>query len=408
MGGQQFLSEELLLDLRGLNRIHAFNSREGTIRVGAGIQWLDLIQGYLKLQSEWGIRQKQTGADNFTLGGSLSANVHGRGLQMPPFISDVLAFTLVNAEGELIRCSRTENAELFRLAAGGYGLFGVIVEVELQLCRRRYLRREVQRTTAQGLMKLLDAQLQAGAVYGDFQFRIDETDPAFLQEGICSCYLRSDEPPDAAPVAKELNEEEWMQLLWLAHTDRAEAFRRYSDYYLSTSGQHYWSDTHQLSPYLPDYAKRIREISDNSRAASSLMITELYVPRNSLAEFLASAAELIREKGATVIYGTVRLIEQDSESFLAWAKESYACVIFNLLVEHTVEGGQRSADCFRGLIDLAAERGGSYYLTYHRYATAEQVRGCYPQMDEFLRLKRKYDPEERFQSDWYRQMVDSL
>src|SRR5216684_2591743 len=50
----------------------------------------------------------------------------------------------------------------------------------------------------------------------------------------------------------------------------------------------------------------------------------------------------------------------------------------------------------------AARRGGTYYLTYHRYATRNQVESCYPQFAEFLRLKKKYDPEERFQSDWYR------
>ena len=46
--------------------------------------------------------------------------------------------------------------------------------------------------------------------------------------------------------------------------------------------------------------------------------------------------------------------------------------------------------------------GGSYYLTYHRWATRKQVETCYPQFPEFLRLKRRHDPEERFQSDWYR------
>jgi len=45
---------------------------------------------------------------------------------------------------------------------------------------------------------------------------------------------------------------------------------------------------------------------------------------------------------------------------------------------------------------------GSYYLTYHRWATRRQVEACYPQFVDFLRLKRKYDPDERFQSDWYR------
>jgi hypothetical protein len=51
---------------------------------------------------------------------------------------------------------------------------------------------------------------------------------------------------------------------------------------------------------------------------------------------------------------------------------------------------------------MAVRRNGSYYLTYHRYARREQVLKCYPNFPEFLRLKRRYDPGERFQSDWYR------
>ena len=186
----------------------------------------------------------------------------------------------------------------------------------------------------------------------------------------------------------------------LAYTDREKAFKRYSDYYLSTNGQTYWSDTNQLSAYLPDYAQKIREQIGGEE--SSLIITEVYVPRPDLSEFLAQAADLLRSNRTIVIYGTVRLIEKDNESFLAWAKEPYACVIFNLLTLHTQAGIDASAQSFRGLIDLAIARGGSYYLTYHKFAKPEQVLACYPQFKQFLDLKRKYDPAERFQSDWYR------
>jgi hypothetical protein len=51
---------------------------------------------------------------------------------------------------------------------------------------------------------------------------------------------------------------------------------------------------------------------------------------------------------------------------------------------------------------MAVRRGGSYYLTYHRWATRQQVEACYPQFSQFHKLKKKYDPEERFQSDWHR------
>jgi hypothetical protein len=87
---------------------------------------------------------------------------------------------------------------------------------------------------------------------------------------------------------------------------------------------------------------------------------------------------------------------------LAWAREPWACVVLNLHVVHTPEGLAHAADAFRRLIDLAAGRGGTYYLTYHHWATRSQVEACHPRLAECLRIKRAHDPEERFQSEWYR------
>jgi len=93
---------------------------------------------------------------------------------------------------------------------------------------------------------------------------------------------------------------------------------------------------------------------------------------------------------------------RDTDTFLAWAREPAVCIVCNLHVAHTEEGKQKAATDFRRIIDRAIEFGGRYYLTYHRWATCEQVETCYPQFVDFLRLKRKYDPQGRFQSDWYR------
>ena len=403
MGGQQFATDSICTDSRSLDRVISFDRERGLIEAEPGIQWPELIRAYLEAQADranqWGIAQKQTGADTFTLGGSLSSNVHGRGLAMKPLISNIESFTLINAEGKSIRCSRDENNELFRAAIGGYGLFGLIGTVTLRLVPRQKLRRAVEIVHASDLPKRFEERIAQKFLYGDFQFSVDEKSPDFLQRGVFSCYEPVDEH-EPIVAEKKLRDDDWLDLLRLAYTDREKAFKRYSDYYLSTNGQTYWSDTSQLSAYLPNYAQKIREqIGGNE---SSLIITEIYVPRTDLPDFLAQAAELLRSNRTIVIYGTVRLIERDDESFLAWAKESYACIIFNLLTLHTPDGIEASARSFRGLIGLAIARGGSYYLTYHKFAKPEQVMACYPQFKQFLDLKRKYDPTERFQSDWYR------
>src|SRR6184192_2991485 len=403
MGGQQFATDSICIDTRSLDRVISFDQERGLVEAEAGIQWSKLIRAYLEAESgkqkQWGIAQKQTGADTFTLGGSLSSNVHGRGLAMKPLISNIESFTLINADGKLVRCSRDENNELFRVAIGGYGLFGLIDSVTLRLVPRQKLRRVVEIIHAGDLPKRFEERIAQEFLYGDFQFSVDEKSPDFLQRGVFSCYQPIDEH-DPIVAEKRWRNDDGLDLLRLAYTDCEKAFKHYSDYYLSTNGQTYWSDTNQLGAYLPNYAQKIHDQIGGEE--SSLIITEIYVPRTDLPDFLAQAAKLLRSNRTIVIYGTVRLIEKDDESFLAWAKEPYACIIFNLLTLHTPAGIEASAQSFRGLIDLAIARGGSYYLTYHKFAKPEQVIACYPQFKEFLNLKKKHDPSERFQSDWYR------
>ncbi len=405
MGGQQFAADELLIDTARLNRVLRFDPESGLVEAEGGILWPELIGDLAERQidapSPWGVRQTQTGASRLSLGGALSANVHGRGLSLKPFVQDVESFMLVNTEGEKLRCSRTEHADLFRLAVGGYGLFGVIYSVELRLSRRWKLERIVEVVDVAGIMQRFNERIADGFLYGDWQFNIDETAPDFLATGIFSCYRPVDFATPFPTGHRELSEEDWMHLLYLAHTDRKRGFRKYADYYLSTSGQLYWSDLHQLGTYIDGYHGKLDEMIGAEHAGSEI-ITEIYVPRERLEDFLAETAEDFRRHNVRVIYGTVRLIEEETETFLRWAKERYACVIFNLHTDHSAVGLEHTAEAFCRLIDMAIRRDGNYYLTYHRFARKDQVEACYPQFPEFLRMKLKFDPEERFQSNWYR------
>ena len=405
MGGQQFGTGTVLLDTRPLRRVLGFDRARGLVEVEAGILWPELIQYLLDAQQrewpQWAIRQKQTGADRLSLGGALSANVHGRGLRFRPFIEDVESFVLVTADGSVLTVSRRENAELFRLAIGGYGLFGVIAAVTLRLAPRRKLERVVDVIGVDHFAAAVERRIADGFLYGDFQYATDPEGGDFLRRGVFSCYRPVNDAGAMPERQKELSADDWDRLLYLAHTDKARAFAEYAAYYLSTSGQLYWSDTHQLGYYQDGYHAALdRRLG--ATAPGTEMISEIYVPRGELAAFLAEVADDFRKTQVNVVYGTVRLIERDDESVLAWAREPWACVIFNLHVVHTPERVASAADAFRALIDLGIQHGGSYYLTYHRWARRDQVERCYPQMREFLRAKRRYDPYELFHSDWYR------
>lgn len=413
MGGQQFCEAGVLLDMRGCAKVLSFDATRGLVTVEAGIMWPELVAHLLAAQApddevdpaatRWGIVQKQTGADRLTIGGTVSANGHGRGLTLGPIAQDVEELTVVDARGTLRTCSRTQETELFGLVIGGYGLFGVIYSVTLRLAPRRQIERVVEVRDISTIEAAFEERIADGYAYGDFQYSIDEKADDFLRRGVFSCYRPTSEVRPIPADQKALSREEWGRLLYLAHTDRAQVTEDYISHYLATTGQLYWSDTHQMA----DYADGYHALLDTYLAATTPateVISEIYVPRDRLEDFMAAAATYLRDAGAIVVYGTVRLIERDEVSFLTWAKESYACVIFNLHTEHTPEAIERTAVDFRHLIDLGIERGGSFFLTYHRWARRDQVEAGYPQMSAFLGHKLEHDPDERFQSDWYRHL----
>ncbi|MDQ1241215.1 MAG: hypothetical protein QG550_466, partial [Pseudomonadota bacterium] len=371
MGGQQFLQGGMALDMRGMNRVLDFDQDQGRITVEAGATWPDLMRGYLSRQAgktlQWGIRQKQTGADQLTIGGAIAANIHGRGLACPPFSADVESLQLLCADGELVTCSRQENPELFRLVVGGYGLLGVVVSATLRMVRRQKVERVVELLALPELMRAFAERISAGYTYGDFQFATDPGSPGFLNDGVFSCYRPVD---DARPMARNqlrLHQADWRRLLYLAHVNKRRAFLEFTDFYLRSSGQLYWNDTHQLNIYLDDYHGQL-DAHLGAHVPGTEMITELYVPRGHLAAFMAAVREDFLQHQVDFIYGTIRLISKDEDAFLAWARDDYACVIFNLHVDHHADGLARARTDFQRLIDRAIEFDGSYFLTYHRYA----------------------------------------
>lgn len=405
MGGQQFGTATVNLSVSSFNQVLGLDSEKGIVEVQSGIQWPELVDWLLKNQKDaskqWGIRQKQTGADRLSIGGALSSNIHGRGLKMRPMIDDVESFTLIDANGNIRTCSRTENNELFRLAIGGYGLFGVIGTVKVRLAEVQVLERVVELIDVKDFIPLVSQRIADGFLYGDFQFAIDAKSDNFMKRGIYSLYKPVNKFISANDALKEMQSDDWHRLLSLAHTDKSRAFDSYAKFYLATNGQLYRSDTHQMGVYVDGY----HQTFDKDTKASE-MISEIYVPRGKLNTLFDQLRDDFRKNDTNVVYGTVRLIEKDVESFLAWAKQDYAAIVFNFHVEHTSAGIEKAKHQFQHIIDRALEHNGSYFLTYHRWARKDQVIKAYPQMPEFLRLKKQYDPEERFQSDWYRHYRD--
>jgi FAD/FMN-containing dehydrogenase len=406
MGGQQFAAGGCLLDTSVMDRVEHFDRERGLLRCGAGIRWPALQRYLVGCRSTegqgWALRQKQTGADDFSLGGALAANIHGRGLDLRPFVEDIEAFTLVRPDGEILSVDRASEPESFALAVGGYGMFGVVSDVTLRLAPRQTVVRRVRLLRRDELAAAFDQARAQGAQYGDFQFAIDPDSRDFLDLGVFSTYAPCEGVADAP---RHLSAADWRDLLALAHTDKSAAFRRYSDFYLATDGQRYGSDDHQFGVYLDGYHDGIDACLGHQ---GSELITELYVPRDAIGPFLGLLADDCRRHRVDIIYGTVRQIRAEHETRLRWARQDWACVVLNVHVRHDPAGRQRARLDMQRLLDRALQFGGSFYLTYHRHARPDQLRAAYPEIDEVLALKRDCDPHRVLASDWYLALSHSL
>jgi FAD/FMN-containing dehydrogenase len=193
----------------------------------------------------------------------------------------------------------------------------------------------------------------------------------------------------------------------LAHTDKRAAFQKFTEFYLSTHGQLYWSDTHQLNLYLEEYHGAL-DHRLGAAVRGSEMITELFVPRHRLVAFMNDVRRDFRMHAVDFIYGTIRLIAAEQDTALPWARQDWACVVFNLHIDHRAGDMARAAGHFRRLIDHALRHDGSFFLTYHRFASAAQLLAAHPGILDFLAAKRAMDPAGVFQSDWYHALATEL
>ena len=104
--------------MKALDKVVDFKPDAKEITVQAWITWKK-IQRHIDPHN-LSIKIMQT-YSNFTVGGSLSVNVHGRYVGMGPVIGSVKSFTIVLADGRLVEASPSKNPEIFYGAIGGYG-----------------------------------------------------------------------------------------------------------------------------------------------------------------------------------------------------------------------------------------------------------------------------------------------
>lgn len=378
-GGQAVSPGSLHLDMRAMNRVLVFLPQEKRIRVEAGARWCD-VQRFID-PHELAVRI-MPGFANFTVGGSLASNAHGRHLGTGPLIESVLAIRMVLPDGSVCDASREHNARIFNAAIGGYGAIGVIVEVELELADNARLMREVKRMPVREYAEWFSHNLRnaQGVVFHQAELDVKQlasvraiswvetkhpvSNPYRLQAQRCRSRLRA-------------------------------AFSELPGKHLTDSRAGFAKSVHWRN-FEAGYDLAMLEPRNKRRCTYALQ--EYFVPVKRLEEFIGVLAGTLQRHDAEMRHIAIRHVAADASSVMAYARgETFAIQLFFALPTRE-DARQRVAVWTRELIDAVLSVGGTYYLPYQLNATTEQFHRAYPRARELFALKRELDPQYRFRS----------
>lgn len=392
-GGHTITPDGIVVNMLPFRRLELL-ADENLLRAGAGARWSEIVS-YLDSRG-FSVAVMQSNHD-FSVGGSLSVNCHGWPCRRAPIASTVESLRLMKADGSVVRCSRHEHAELFRLVLGGYGLFGIILDAELRVVRNERLRAEAEviateRYAAQYAERVT---ADAGMAYGRLCVVPGER---FLREAILTVFRQA--PCDASEVPA-LESPGYATL-------RREVFRAQIG---SDAGKEMrWRAERRFGEFsrsrLFSRNQLLNEPSDVFReqnADRTDILHEYFVPAPRLEEFLARLRRILPEhRSLDLLNVTIREVRTDHDAFLRYADcDMFALVmLFNQPRAPAAEPQMQTLT--RALIDAALECGGRYYLPYRLHATPEQFHRAYPQAKEFFERKRAHDPEGLFDNQFYR------
>jgi FAD/FMN-containing dehydrogenase len=389
MGGQTATENAVQIDMREFNKIIKLDVAAKKITVQSGISWRAIQEEIDK--HDLSIKIMQT-YSNFTVGGSLSVNAHGRYLGAGPVVHSVESIKIILADGREVTASRTENKDIFFAALGGYGGIGVITEATLDLVPGEKLRREVKEISAKeyknyffkNILNNKEAVLHNGDIYPpDYEkvkletwYRTDK--PLTVKERLIPKGLKYWLLPNVIsslsiiPYGSELRSKVLDPLL---NKEERVVWRNYEASY----------DVAQLEPSTP-------------RLLFTYVLQEYFVPIAKFDEFTAKMKTVFKKNHPNIINVSIRHSPADPGTYLAWAPEEVFSFVVYYKQSTTRTAKEKVARWTREMIDEVLSVGGRYYLPYQIHATDEQFKKAYPGYTKFFELKKKLDPSNKFKN----------
>jgi FAD/FMN-containing dehydrogenase len=393
-GGHSVAPASINLDMLSMNRMELLDN--GNLRVEAGATWAQ-VQDELAKHGKSPIIQQS--ANIFSVGGSIAVNCHGRTPGEPPLNSTIESMRVMNAEGEVVTCSRDENPELFEHAIGGYGLFGVILDVELKVRENTHCKMEVEVTsTAEYVQKFKEAKDDP-----DVQLAWGRINPGDLDEMIIHRVVSTGEDAEAGVDNDGVGfESGGSKALTKAvfHASKVHPQALEARWALEKKMRMGKEPEATLTQFSSPNVEFLNQYWFNEGRTTDIL-HEYYVPPESFDAFAKGLKKLQEKHGQHTLNCTIRDVGKDDESALTYAKKDMFAFVLYYPQSMDEDGVKAQAALTKDIIDLSIECGGTFYLPYQRHYSKEQLKAGYPEIDTFFAKKREMDPDGMFTNKWY-------
>ena len=397
MGGQVAVRAGLHLDMRQMSRLVWLRPEQRVARVEAGMRWRDL-QDHLNLRG-LAVKTMQS-YSNFTVGGSVSVNAHGRYVGHGPMGHTVRALQLVLADGTIVETSRTTNPALLKVAIGGYGAVGLITEVELELVENVRIERTVEPVPMSSYVDHFNNHVRSDA--RAVLHNADLLPPTF-DAPVTVTWRRVDantpltESDALVPRGRTYGLEQ--TVIWaMTELPGGDALRRSVVHPLLTAKPAVKWLNHEAS-------LDVAELEPRTRSMSTYVLQEYFIPERNFLSFAREMVRVLGQHGPEVLNVSIRHSPADQDSMLPWAREDvFSFVLF--YKQRTSQAAQEKAGRWtRELIDVALRHEGRYYLPYQLHATQAQFDAAYPEAPELRQAKHRFDPTGKFSNELWRKYL---
>ena len=374
------------------------DSAARTFRAQAGVRWASVIDQLYAIGFSPKVMQSN---NDFGVAATFSVNAHGWAVPHGPMGATVRSVDMVMADGTLVTASRSENAGLFGAAMGGYGLFGLITALEVEMLPNQRLTPSFTELPAADFAKAFMAAVKDPAVsmaYG----RLNVDRARFFQDALLVSYRAAPDQTDLPAASGSGFVSKVSRSIFRAQLGN-EPVKRWR-----------WGIETSVAPAIAGDATRnslfnepVITLDDRDPLRTDIL-HEYFVSPDAFADFTKACADLIPASYQELLNVTLRYVAADPTSMLAYAPLPRIAAVLLFSQEMTARAEADMARMTQRLIDRVLSISGSYYLPYRPHATQVQFTTAYPKAVDAAATKRRLDPQLVLRNGFWDNYLEKL